>query len=172
MTVDEIAALPVADLAADHCHLHLWTTKAFMFECPKILDAWGFKYQGWFTWCKEVMGLGNCWRVSTEALLIAIRGEPRKFACHDLIDWAVLKRDEHSSKPGQVRSWIERASPGPYLELFARTPCDGWTTWGNEVPADRMNSDKEVQREIFGAKPYGSPSLFPTTDAAAGGAAR
>lgn len=27
---------------------------------------------------------------------------------------------------------IERASPGPYLELFARRNRMGWDTWGNE----------------------------------------
>ena len=32
MTVEEIAALPVASLAAPDAHLHLWTTNAFLFE--------------------------------------------------------------------------------------------------------------------------------------------
>jgi hypothetical protein len=32
---------------------------------------------------------------------------------------------------------IERLYPGPYLELFARKPRDGWTTWGDELPPPR-----------------------------------
>jgi N6-adenosine-specific RNA methylase IME4 len=41
---------------------------------------------------------------------------------------------EHSEKPEEVRRRIERLFPGPYLELFARKPVPGWTTWGNEIP--------------------------------------
>ena len=42
MTVDEIAALPIAQLAADAAHLHLWTTNAFLFESKRVIEAWGF----------------------------------------------------------------------------------------------------------------------------------
>jgi hypothetical protein len=28
---------------------------------------------------------------------------------------------------------IEKASPGPYLELFGRLPAQGWTVWGDDV---------------------------------------
>jgi N6-adenosine-specific RNA methylase IME4 len=28
---------------------------------------------------------------------------------------------------------IERASHGPYLELFGRSPVPGWTVWGNQI---------------------------------------
>jgi N6-adenosine-specific RNA methylase IME4 len=31
MTVDELCALPVGELAADDAHLHLWTTNGFLF---------------------------------------------------------------------------------------------------------------------------------------------
>jgi N6-adenosine-specific RNA methylase IME4 len=40
---------------------------------------------------------------------------------------------EHSAKPDEVRRRIERLLNGPYLELFARKPVEGWTVWGNEV---------------------------------------
>lgn len=144
MSVDEIAAMPVSQVAADLCHLHLWTTKGFMFDCPRILDAWGFVYQGWFTWCKPQMGLGNCWRVSSEVLLIAIRGEPRRFDCADLMDWSVIDRDRHSAKPEQVRHMVEKASPGPFLELFARRAVQGWTVLGDQVEEDLFTQDTEV----------------------------
>jgi hypothetical protein len=28
---------------------------------------------------------------------------------------------------------FERASPGPYLELFGRRSAPGWTVWGNQI---------------------------------------
>ena len=47
----------------------------------------------------------------------------------------------HSEKPEEARARIERLYPGPYLELFARRPVEGWTTWGNEVaPIDAHDS--------------------------------
>lgn len=138
MAVEEIAALPVAALAADCCHLHLWTTNAFLFECPRLFDAWGFTYQGVFVWCKPQIGIGNCWRVSHEFLLLAIKGEPRSFLANNLRSWGEYDRSRHSAKPEQVRLAIERASPGPYVELFARNAVPGWTCWGNEVARDDL----------------------------------
>ncbi len=133
MTIEQLCALPVAQLAADCCHLHLWTTNAFLFECPRLLEAWGFTYQGVFVWCKNQIGIGNCWRVSHEFLLLAIKGEPRRFAAHDLPSWWASDRGEHSAKPEAVRGMIERASPGPRLELFARNKSEGWDVWGNDI---------------------------------------
>ena len=40
---------------------------------------------------------------------------------------------EHSRKPDEVRSRIERPVDGPYLELFARQHVPGCAAWGNEV---------------------------------------
>jgi N6-adenosine-specific RNA methylase IME4 len=140
MTVEEIAKLPVGALAADCCHLHLWTTNAFLFECPRLFEAWGFRYQGVFVWCKPQMGIGNCWRVGHELLLLAIRGEPRRFKCHDLMSWLEADRDRHSSKPERVRLMLEKASPGPYLEMFGRRAPPGWTVWGNEIDRDLFAS--------------------------------
>ena len=36
LTVDELCALPIKDLAADDAHLHLWTTNGFLFECQNL----------------------------------------------------------------------------------------------------------------------------------------
>jgi hypothetical protein len=43
------------------------------------------------------------------------------------------QKREHSRKPDEIYDLIEACSPGPYLELFARSPRRGWTQWGNEV---------------------------------------
>ena len=44
MTIEEIAALPIAQLATENAHLHLWTTNAFLFDCKTIIEVWGFEY--------------------------------------------------------------------------------------------------------------------------------
>jgi N6-adenosine-specific RNA methylase IME4 len=133
MTVDELCALPIKQLSADDAHLHLWTTNAFLFDCPRIFDAWGYEFRSSFAWCKTSMGIGNYWRNSHELLLTAVRGDAKRFNDKSLMSWLVCDRGRHSAKPEQVRSFIERASPGPYLELFGRGEANGWKVWGNQV---------------------------------------
>ncbi len=136
MTVAEIAALPVGALAAANAHLHLWTTNGFLFEALAVLEAWGFAYAGSLVWTKPQMGLGNYWRVSHEFLLLGVRGAA-PFRDRRVKSWITAPRGRHSAKPEQVRALIERVSPGPYLECFARPGLAlpaGWTVWGNEVP--------------------------------------
>lgn len=131
--IDWLCSLPVKELAADYCHLHLWTTNAHLELSFRVMREWGFTYQGVFVWCKPVIGMGNCWRVSHEFLMLAIKGKPRKFAVHNLRSWGEFDRGEHSAKPEQVRAMIERASPGPYLEMFSRTTAQGWDAFGDQV---------------------------------------
>ena len=140
LTVEEIAALPVRQRAAENAHLHLWTTNAFLFESRTIMEAWGFTYKSCFVWVKPQMGMGNYWRVSHEFLLFGIRGNA-PFGDRGLMSWLEAERGKHSAKPDQVRSLIERASPGPYLELFGRRAVHGWAVWGNEVERDLLTAD-------------------------------
>ena len=50
--------------------------------------------------------------------------------------WLFAPLQDHSHKPEELYDIIERCSPAPYLELFARRPRHGWDKWGNEVRAD------------------------------------
>ena len=43
---------------------------------------------------------------------------------------------DHSHKPEEQYAIIERCSPGPYLELFARRSQPGWDAWGNQIESD------------------------------------
>jgi N6-adenosine-specific RNA methylase IME4 len=137
MTVEEICALPICELAATDAHLHLWVTNAFLFEAPRIFQAWGFEYRSELVWCKPQMGVGNYWRNSHEKLLTAVRGKATRFDDRGLQSWLICRRGAHSAKPEQVRAYIERASPAPYLELFGRRQIPGWTVWGNEIIRDQ-----------------------------------
>ena len=71
MSIKEIAALPVAELAADNAHLHLWCPSAFLTEAPQVMAAWGFRNSdSSFVWVKPRIGLGNYWRMSHEFMLL------------------------------------------------------------------------------------------------------
>ena len=149
MTIDDLCALevdgePVDGRAAEQSHLYLWTTAGHLPEAFAVMDAWGFTYKTYLVWVKPQMGMGNYFRVSTELVLFGVKGGLRTQ------DRAVrnhfeAKRAKHSAKPREFRQLVMRASPGPYLELFARCrrdrelACDcarcedGWTVWGDQT---------------------------------------
>lgn len=132
LPIEDICKLPVAQLTADSAHLHLWTTNAFLFESKKVIEAWGFEYKSCFAWVKTQMGIGNYWRVSHEFLMLGVKGScPFHEKNHK--SWLELPRGRHSVKPEELAEIIERVSPGPYLELFARRGRKDWTVWGNEI---------------------------------------
>lgn len=142
MSVEEIAAMPVRDLAADNAHLHLWTTNAFLFDCKAIMEAWGFEYKSCFVWVKPQIGMGNYWRLAHEFLLLGVRGSC-PFKDRSQISWLQEPRTKHSAKPESVRKLIELVSPGPFLELFGRRVAPGWTVWGNQIERTMFEASVE-----------------------------
>lgn len=137
LSIDEISRLPIQQLTNEHAHLHLWTTNAFLFECPKIMEIWGFEYKGVFVWTKPQMGIGNYWRVSHEFLLLGVKGNLR-FRDKQQKSWLELPRGKHSQKPEEIVDKIMKVSPGPYLELFGRRERKDWTVWGNQIPRQQF----------------------------------
>ena len=132
MSLGEVCELPVRELADNEAHLHLWTTSSFLFEAKRVIDAWGFQYKSSFVWCKPVMGCGNYWRLAHEFLLLGVRGR-LAFGDRSLRSWTEAARTSHSTKPDKIRELVERASPGPRLELFSRRTSPGWTVFGSSI---------------------------------------
>lgn len=136
----DICALPVQALAADDCALFLWCVSPEIPGALEVIKAWGFEYTTiGFTWVKQnrggegiFTGMGYWTRANIELCLLATRGAPHRMA-KDVHQVVMTPVAEHSRKPDEVRSRIQRLLNGPYLELFARRPVDGWTVWGNEV---------------------------------------
>jgi N6-adenosine-specific RNA methylase IME4 len=144
MTLEEIAALPMSELAADECHLHLWTTNAFLHASFHLLEDWGFEFKSLLVWDKDKFGIGNYWRLQTEYLLLGVKGG-LTFLDHSQPNIVRSARARHSAKPEAVRRMIEKVSPGPRLEMFARRISNGWTAWGNEIERTMFDADiKEV----------------------------
>lgn len=134
MTDDEIAALPVADLAANDAHLYLWVTNPRLFVADRIIETWGFTYRTLITWEKEgTLGMGYYFRGQTEHVAFATRGHlPIPPSLRERNIFRAPKRG-HSVKPDSFLDMVERVSPGPRLEMFARRARFGWDTWGNEA---------------------------------------
>lgn len=134
MTLDEIKALPVGDIAAKDAHLYLWTTNGFLREGFEVLDAWGFRYSTTIVWCKKPMGLGlgGAFSITTEYVLFGRRGNLKHTGKVDTT-WNAWKRQPaHSQKPDAFNDLVEQVSPGPYLEMFARRARFGWSYWGDQ----------------------------------------
>jgi N6-adenosine-specific RNA methylase IME4 len=136
MTLDEITALPVADLAADGAHLYLWTINRYVEASYAVARAWGFEPSTLITWAKPPrgLGLGGPWVLTTEHVLFCRRGSLKATGRIDST-WHAFPRRGHSRKPDEFLDLVEQVSPGPYVELFARRPREGWTVWGNEAAA-------------------------------------
>ena len=54
MSLEEIKALPIGELAAKDCVLFMWITFPCMQEALQVLEAWGFEYKTTaFVWIKQ-----------------------------------------------------------------------------------------------------------------------
>lgn len=131
VSMDALYQLSVDKLCAPDAHLWLWTTNASLAVGMAVLEAWGFNYGSCLTWIKPCFGLGMYLRNQTEHLLLGIRGTaPVLFRGQGT--WFYAPVEEYSRKPEEQYVIIERCSPGPYLELFARRRHPGWDAWGSE----------------------------------------
>jgi len=135
MTLGELKALAVCDLAAENSVLFLWATCPLLEDALELARAWGFKYKAQFVWDKVKHNMGHYNSVRHELLLICTRGSctPQHVELFDSVQ--TIERTKHSAKPERFREIIETLYPkGKRIELFARTTHQGWKAWGNEVP--------------------------------------
>lgn len=147
MTLDDIAAMPIGDLASSSSWLFLWTTWPHLEEALAVMKAWGFTYSSEaFTWLKlkrnhsgELftrrsihMTTGYTTRKNTEPCLLGRRGSPTRLRA-DIQEAIIEPIREHSRKPDEAARRIVRYAPGPRIELFAREARPGFTGWGNEL---------------------------------------
>lgn len=133
MSLQEIEALPVRDLADDACRLFMWTTNRYLDDSFDVMKAWGFRYRQTLVWHKKGCNplTGSVAPNSAEFLMVAVRGMPPRLG---KFPSAVIEAsvEGHSKKPELWLDWIETVSPGPHLEMFARRNRFGWDTWGNQ----------------------------------------
>jgi N6-adenosine-specific RNA methylase IME4 len=142
MTVENIAALPVAKLLKPTAHLYLWVPNALLPDGIKVLAAWGFEYKSNIVWHKlrkdggsDGRGVGFYFRNVTEILLFGVRGKNARTLApgRTQVNYIGTRKREHSRKPDEQYKLIEDCSPGPYLEMFARGDRPKWSVWGNQA---------------------------------------
>ena len=145
MTLPEIMALPVEQLAAPKAHLYLWCPNALLPDGIAVMEAWGFTYKTCIVSRQGARGrrLGRARRPLvlphvTELVLFGVPGKNSRTLApgRRQVNLIATRKREHSRKPDELYAIIEACSPGPYLELFARGTRKGWATWGNQADDD------------------------------------
>ena len=144
MSIEDIRALPVSELADRDCALFLWITFPMLLDALSVIKAWGFTYKTVaFAWVKQnkkantlFWGMGYWTRANVELCILATKGRPRRKSAgvHQVV---LAPVEEHSKKPDIVRDKIVTLMGDlPRIELFARQTPPGWDVWGNEVDSD------------------------------------
>src|SRR5260221_11607109 len=140
LSLEEIMEIPVPLVANESSHLYLWVPNALLPEGLAVMKAWGFHYKSNLIWHKvrkdggpDGRGVGFYFRNTTEIILFGIRGKMRTLQPgRSQVNIIKTRKREHSRKPDELYELIEKCSPAPYLELFARGQRKGWDQWGNE----------------------------------------
>ena len=151
MSIDELCALPVGQLAAPDSVLFMWATFPQLPEALRLIRAWGFTYKTVaFVWLKQnrkspgwFYGLGFWTRGNAEVCLLATKGHPKRQSA-SVHQFIISPIEAHSKKPDVARDKIlalvgdlprilALVGDLPRVELFARQSPPGWDVWGNEV---------------------------------------
>lgn len=146
---------------AKDCHLWIWATNNHLPAGLWLMTMLGFRYITNIAWVKgEVLqdgmyykldrpGLGQYTMGQHELLLFGSRGKTMKPAEIDRPRTVIIApRRAHSQKPEEAYQLIEKVSPGPRLELFARAQRENWNVWGDEV-IDASNENHSSGRQCI-----------------------
>lgn len=139
MSMDEIAALPVAQLGRGHTVLWAWGTHAMIDQQIEMTRRWGFKFSTtgvWIKWTvnkKLAFGTGQRLRCASEPFIIATLGNPLTAKTVRTVIEGPIRA--HSRKPDEAYHAAEKLYPAALhrADIFSRESRPGWQSWGNEA---------------------------------------
>lgn len=144
MTLDQLAKIPVSTVASDNSLLFLWTSSPHLDQAISLMESWGFSYTTIaFVWNKDKVNPGFYTMSQVEIVLVGKKGKiPAPRGSRKERQMVNSPREEHSKKPDEVQSRIEKMFPTQTkLELFARRVKGGWTCIGNEISGNDISID-------------------------------
>lgn len=130
--VTAFSQLPISSLVEGAAHLHLWASNDSLLAAVQVMENWGFRFSGCLVCINSDGRPGRFWLESHEFLLLGTRGDLPLMES-SLPSWFHCDREPNGCPSPRIRDLIERASPGPYLELFGRYPAMGWTVVGGLI---------------------------------------
>jgi len=115
-------------------HLWLWSLPQHVDWAWQMALDWGFIPMHLLAWAKPGLGTGG-FQANTEYIVLARKGGPIKnsFGKMSGTHYSWPKTMKHSKKPDEMFVLVEKVSPSPYLEMFARERRLNWESWGNEI---------------------------------------
>lgn len=143
MSFEELSDLPVRDMAARDCVLHLWSISSHIDQAIELAAAWGFAFKTLgFVWVKvtkagepNILGMGKWMRQQSEISLLCTRGKPsRRSTATGVRQVIYAQRREHSRKPDAFYERVEQLGRGPFLDMFGRREAPGWVNFNIEAP--------------------------------------
>lgn len=117
----------------DNSIMFLWTTQRFIWDAKELLNAWGFEYRNMVVWDKQIIGMGDLFRMQCEFCLVGIKGKPTLDNNHTHRDIIQEKRREHSRKPESFYKMVDELCVGRKLDFFSRQQRKGWANFGNDT---------------------------------------
>lgn len=141
MSVTEICAMRVPELAEADAVLAMWVPAGQLAAGLEVVKAWGFEFKTTAVWDKELPGTGSYFQTQHELLFIATRGKPLVPAAKARHSSVIREKrsSKHSKKPVSAYVMLERMYERlAKIELFARGPVrEGWEGWGNEAQTNQ-----------------------------------
>ncbi len=136
MTLEEIKKMPICQIANVGCHVYCWTTNKMLRQTFGILDSWGVNFHLVLVMVKP-SGIAPSFGYvfGTEFCLLGFYGNPKqKFIGIGKLNWFkhLNRAGKHSTKPDEFYKLIEKMSPAPRIDIFARKQREGWDVWGND----------------------------------------
>jgi N6-adenosine-specific RNA methylase IME4 len=167
LSLEEIKQIPVQSVAGNKSHLYLWVPNALLPDGLEVMKAWGFTYKSNIIWHKvrkdggpDGRGVGFYFRNTTELVLFGIRGSMRTLdPGRSQVNIIRTQKQEHSRKPDELYDLIERCSPAPFLEIFARGKRQGWDVFGDQAEeyniewATYANHSQSVKQSCISPEP-------------------
>jgi N6-adenosine-specific RNA methylase IME4 len=146
MTIEELCALPIAAHTTEDAAMGFWVPAPLLYdpcgsdsEIPgplQVIRAWGFEPKAQMIWDKQEHNYGHYVSVRHELFIICTRGSCTPDRLTPMLDSIISVKPPsraHSAKPPDFRQALMRLCDGPYLQLFASEPVEGWTCWGNDA---------------------------------------
>lgn len=153
MPFADMAALPVPEIAAKDAALAMWIVGSHCAEALELGRAWGFEFvTDLFYWTKQRLvdaqqmnlftgdiaepkiSMGYYSRKQVEPVWLFKRGKGLPVLSHSVRQLIIAPPREHSRKPAEAAEGLEEMfGDVTRLEMFSRTPRQGWSAWGNEV---------------------------------------
>ncbi len=165
MSLEEVAKIPVREMALPDAWVFLWITGPLMVKGAHtmLFDRWGVTPSSTaFVWIKLwnnfdagsllrsplleadlALGMGLTTRQNAEFVMLGRIGKP-KVGRHDIRQVIVSNRREHSRKPEEYYRRVEHYATGPRLDGFGGAARKGWTPWG--MPHREEDRPDERQR--------------------------